>query len=100
MKIQYDTYKETLNRFKSQIFRALPEKEEGKDYIKTLNNIILEIRGFSVLLNAEKDYIVLLSKLAGLTEEQDVSIFRKNIFDCIQIIEGKYDDYPEFTESE
>lgn len=87
MNIDYDTYMQTLERFKNQIFRALPEREEDKDYKKTLSNIILEIRGFSLLIDKEKDYIVLLSKLTGLIDEPDIAIFRKNIFDCIQLIE-------------
>ena len=89
MNITNETYIETLERFKNQIFRALPEREEDKDYQKTLKNIILEIRGFSLLLDQEKDYVILLSKLTGLIDEPDNVIFRKGIFDCIQIIEQK-----------
>ncbi|MDE6285089.1 MAG: hypothetical protein K2M17_05025 [Bacilli bacterium] len=89
MNITNETYIETLERFKNQIFRALPEREENKDYKKTLNNTILEIRGFSLLLDQEKDYVILLSKLIGLIDETDDVIFRKNIFDGIQIIEQK-----------
>lgn len=92
-----DNYTKTLERFKNQIFRALPEREEDKDYKKTLNNVILEIRGFSSLINQEEDYIILLSKLTGLLNEPDDNIFRKNIFDCMQIIEQKENGDPEFN---
>lgn len=58
-----------LNRLTSQIFRLLPANEEGQDWLKPLDTILLETAGLSNLFPDNVKLFELLSKLQGLKEQ-------------------------------
>ena len=75
-----------IDRITNQIFKLLPSREEGGDWITPLNNLIVEI---SSLLIDQVNLFSLLCKLEGLltlTEEKDFYQFRKIIFECLRLI--------------
>jgi len=55
-----------LNRLKNQIFHLLPSNEEGEDWLKPLDTIILEVAGLSNLFPDNIKLFELLTKLEGL----------------------------------
>lgn len=73
----------------NQIFKLLPYREEGGDWLPLLENLIIELIGFDVLL--EKGgvcFFSMICKLIGLTKltkEEDFLYFRKTIFECLSI---------------
>ena len=74
-----------LNRLKNQIFHLLPSNEEGEDWLKPLDTIILEIAGLSNLFPEDSKLFELLTKLEGLKaqgQEIDFQWFRRIIFEC------------------
>jgi len=78
-----------IDRITNQIFKLLPSREEGGDWITPLNNLIVEITGMSSLLIDQVNLFSLLCKLEGLltlTEESDFYQFRKIIFECLRLI--------------
>ena len=78
-----------IDRITNQIFKLLPSREEGGDWITPLNNLIVEITGMSSLLIDQVNLFSLLCKLEGLltlTEEKDFYQFRKIIFECLRLI--------------
>lgn len=78
-----------IDRITNQIFKLLPSREEGGDWITPLNNLIVEIIGMSSLLIDQVNLFSLLCKLEGLltlTEEKDFYQFRKIIFECLRLI--------------
>jgi len=86
---------ENENKYKrvliNMVYKLLPLREEGSDWIKYLESLILEIKGFdSIFENGEEiSYIRLLSKLEGLKElknKEDFMLFRKIIFECTNLI--------------
>ena len=86
---------EDENKYKrsliNMVYKLLPLREEGSDWVKYLDSLILEIKGFeAVFENGEEiSYIRLLSKLAGLKELTDSShftLFRKIVFECTNLI--------------
>lgn len=78
-----------IDRITNQIFKLLPNREEGGDWITPLNNLIVEVTGMSSLLIDQVNLFSLLCKLEGLltlTEEKDFYQFRKIIFECLRLI--------------
>ena len=77
-----------LNRLKNQIFHLLPSNEEGENWLKPLDTIILEIAGLSNLFPEDVKIFELLTKLEGLKaqgENIDFQWFRRIIFECCSL---------------
>lgn len=79
-----------LKRLTNQVYKLLPNREEGLDWQKPLTTIIEEFSGMDKLfLNHHIILFSLLCKLEGLfilTQEEDFFIFRKTIFECLGLI--------------
>ena len=93
MKIKYEIDIEkdavifNLKRLINQIYKLLPNREEGGDWEKPLTTILEEFAGMDRLfLGQHEIFFSLLSKLEGLftlTKENEFFIYRKTIFECI-----------------
>ncbi len=79
-----------LKKLTNQIYKLLPNREEGLDWAKPLDTIIVEIAGMDRLLWDQHNILFpLLCKLEGLytlTEEEDFSLYRRTIFECLGLI--------------
>lgn len=86
-----DAIIKNIDRITNQIFKLLPSREEGGDWQTPLQNLILEIIGMRNLLNDQAELFSLLCKmeaLTSLTEEDDFFVFRKLIFECLNLLSG------------
>ena len=86
IEIDNEAIENNLNRITNQIFKLLPNREEGNDWQKPLQNLIVEISGFNSLMKDQTDLFHLLCKLEALlnlTEEDDFPMFRATIFECL-----------------
>lgn len=84
-----DTIKKSLDRITNQIFKLLPSREEGGDWLTPLQNLIYEIIGMKALWVDQTNLFSLLCKLEALltlTDENDFLIFRKLIFECLGLV--------------
>lgn len=82
---------ENLERIVNQIFRLLPCREEGEDWIKPLETLTVEISGLDKLLASNPKTFSLLCKLKGmkeLTEESDFMLFRRTVFETCGIVDA------------
>lgn len=83
--IDWEVYQEHLV---NQIFKLLPLRDEGKDWERYLNGLLIELNGLEYLTE-ELNFISLLGKLAGLpflTEEQIAQgYYKKIVFDSIHL---------------
>lgn len=79
-----------LKRIINQIYKLLPNREEGIDWETPLTTIMEELAGMDRLLIGQHEfYITLLSKLEGLftlTGEKDFFSYRRTIFECLNIV--------------
>lgn len=79
-----------LNRLTNQIYKLLPSREEGADWERPLETIIEEFAGMSELfINDHTVLFSLLCKLEGLfslTKEEDFQLYRRVIFDCLNLV--------------
>lgn len=78
-----------IDRITNQIFKLLPSREEGEDWVAPLQNLILEIAGMKALWIDQTRLFSLLCRLEALlslTEEEDFLAFRKLIFECLRTL--------------
>lgn len=88
--IEEEAVKKNLIRITNQIYKLLPSREEGADWHKLLMTLIEEIIGMKDLfINYQDKLLSLLCKLQGLyalDDEKDFLLYRRTIFECLNII--------------
>ena len=81
-----------LKRIVNQIYKLLPNREEEIDWQTPLKTIVEELAGMDRLLIDQHDILFpLLCKLEGLytlTDEEDFFLYRRTIFECLNIIQS------------
>lgn len=86
----YFTKEEIRNeviRLTNQLWKLIPMRENEEDWIKQLETVILDIAGKDEIFLHDSHFLQLLSKLEGLrVDEVEFNIYRKTIFECINII--------------
>jgi hypothetical protein len=79
-----------IKKITNLIYKLLPIREENLDWEKPLETIIEELAGMDRLLIDQHEILFpLLNKLEGLftlTEENDFTLFRRTIFECLSLI--------------
>lgn len=84
-----EAVKQNINRITNQIFKLLPNREEGGDWQTPLQNLTYEIVGMKELWIDQPNLFPLLCKLEALltlTEKDDFIAFRKLIFECLGLM--------------
>lgn len=79
-----------LNRITNQIYKLLPSREEGIDWEKPLQTLIIELTGMNNLLADQVNLFSLLCKLEALktlNKEEDFLLYRKTIFECLGLLD-------------
>lgn len=79
-----------FKRLTNQIYKLLPNREENIDWQTPLTTIIEEISGMDRLLSEQHEILfALLCKLNGLfdlIEEDDFFLYRRTIFECLNLM--------------
>lgn len=93
---KYEDYKipkeiiETDNRrLIHQIWKLIPMRENEENWQEHLKCLIAEIIGLNnLILQFDINFLVLISKLEGLTSVacDDFMVFRKTVFKCINLL--------------
>lgn len=83
-KVDFELY---LISLKNKIYKLLPLREEGLEWQKYLNTILIEVSGLNELFDNKVGLIALLSKLEGLYKLEDFMLYRRTIFECLSNIE-------------
>ena len=90
MRISKEEYNSYLKTLTNKVYKLLPLREEGLDWDKYLNTIMIEISGFGSLIGAQPSLISLLAKLESLNSERNFMSYRKTIFECLNEVEALY----------
>lgn len=81
---------DNLHRLINQVYKLLPNREEGIDWEKPLTTIVEELAGMDRLLIDQQNVLFsLLCKLEGLftlAEEDDFQLYRRTIFECLSLM--------------
>ena len=97
MKIKYNInitqsiIKNDIKRIINQIYKLLPMRQQGCDWEKPLQTIMVELSGMKQLFlgQQEQKFFILLCKLEGmfnLKKEYDFSLYRRTIFQCLSLL--------------
>lgn len=86
--LQIEAFNKNIDRLTNQLWKLIPMKENGEDWEKQLETLLLELAGLNALYSDK--FIQLLSKAKGLQEMKDIhfDLYRKTIFECIDLIQG------------
>ncbi len=77
----------TVRRLTNQLWKLIPMRENDEDWYKQLQTVTLEIAGLNELF-ISPIFLQLLSKLEGLQiKEVNFELYRKTIFECINILQ-------------
>ena len=86
--IDNDLINTNINRLTNQIWKLIPMRENGEDWLSQLNTVIIELTGLGEIFN-DSQYLILLSKLEGLKNiEIEFPIYRKTVFEAITLLRG------------
>ena len=79
-----------IKRIINQVYKLLPMRQEGKDWQKPLETLIEELSGMKKLIIGQDDlFFLILCKMEGLfslNKTQDISIYRRIIFECLSLL--------------
>ncbi len=86
-----DIIKQDIKRIINQIYKLLPLREEGYDWRKPLQTILVQLSGMKRLFLGwqEQLFFVLLCKLEGmkgLVDEEDFTLYRRTVFECLSLL--------------
>jgi hypothetical protein len=93
--IENDAIKSNLKRLTNQVYKLLPNREEGVDWKRPLTTILEEFAGMDRLfLDHHTILFSLMCKLEGLfslddsedNEKQNFFVFRKTVFECLSLV--------------
>ena len=78
---------EYLNWFKNQIFKLLPLREENGKWEGYIDSLITELRGICEFIQNIVPFMSLMFKLSALGEMAEFRVYRKTIFECINLVD-------------
>jgi hypothetical protein len=84
--------KRDKQRLINQMWKLLPLREENKDWLKQLNNVIIEINGLQEVFKTKVNFLILLSKLEGLKTIEDFTAYRRTVFETISLFGELYEE--------
>jgi hypothetical protein len=90
IEISNEALASNLKRITNQIYKLLPNREEGIDWESPLATIMEELAGMDRLFIDHQDvFFPLICKLEGLfslTSEEDFFLYRRTIFECLSLV--------------
>lgn len=90
LEITKETFNISLKRNINLVYKLLPMREEGQDWEKPLETILEELVGMNrLLIGLQSSLFPIICKLEGLfslTNESDMSLFRRTIFECLSLL--------------
>lgn len=78
-----------MSRLTNQLWKLIPMRENEENWFSQLETVITEISGLHTIFSPQLDFLVLLSKLEGLKDDQlTFSVYRKTVFETISLLRG------------
>ena len=82
--------KKEITRLTNQLWKLIPMRENEEDWHKQLDTVILEVAGLGEIFYADSQFLQLLSKLEGLSVQEDIdfNLYRKTVFESISLLQA------------
>ena len=87
MEVEKEDFDVYLSTLKNKIYKLLPLREENSEWGKYLTTILIELSGLESLLCNQVYLLSLVAKLEGLYKLEDFMIYRRTIFECLNLID-------------
>ena len=89
--IQGEDFSINIKRIINQLYKLLPMREQGKDWEKPLETLIVQLCGMKrLIVNQDSLFFTILCKMEGLfdlTDDiKDMSLYRRTIFECLGLL--------------
>ena len=81
-----DLIKKDLRRLINQIWKLLPMRENNEDWRRQLQSVLNELYGLHNMFGGQLDFLILLSKLEGLTQIDNFMSYRVIVFGAISLL--------------
>ena len=79
-----------FKRIINQVYKLLPMRQQGRNWEKPLQTLIEQFSGMKRLITGQDDlFFLILCKLEGLfslNRNEDMSIYRRIIFECLGLL--------------
>lgn len=88
LNISSETISKNSLRLTNQLWKLIPMKENGEDWQKQLDIVILEMVGLNEIFEGST-FLQILSKLEGLKvkgEDINFDFYRTTVFKCISLL--------------
>lgn len=90
-KYDFNFSKEVINtniiRLTNQLWKLIPMRENEEDWQKQLNTVIIEIAGLNKIFLEAPQFLQILSKLEGVQDVTEFMLYRKTIFESINLLQ-------------
>lgn len=91
IKFSNEDVMKNVQRLTNQLWKLIPMRENNEDWQKQLDTVIIEISGLNEIFTGSS-FLQVLSKLEGLKiQETSFELYRKTVFECINLIRGFYE---------
>lgn len=87
-----------LDRLVGQIFHLLPAREEGEDFLKPMDTIIVELSGLADIVDDSRltSLLTIISKIRGLRlmgGDSDFMLYRRTILEACSLMSKLRDSF-------
>lgn len=84
---QLEDINRNIRRLTNQLWKLIPMRESGEDWLKQLDTVILEIAGLNEIFINSPQFLQLLCKLEGLkVKDTTFDLYRKTVFESISLL--------------
>lgn len=85
--IEIEKIETNIRRLTNQLWKLIPMRENGENWERQLDSVILEITGFNEIF-VQINLVSLLSKLEGLRLcDTSFETYRKTVFESISLLQ-------------
>jgi len=83
-----------IEGFKGKVFKLLPLREEGKEWEKHLESLLIQLYGSQILFVGKLEFVDLITILNGM-RGAEFPVFRRSVFECINLLDKMKEGYLE-----
>lgn len=82
-----ESIEKNISRLTNQLWKLIPMYENEEDWQKQLNTVIIEVAGLHEIFIQAPQFLQLLSKLEGMKTINEFSLYRKTVFEEINLLQ-------------
>lgn len=75
-----------VQRLVNQIWKLLPMKENDENWEVQLSSVLVELYGLHRVFGDQLNFLILITKLEGLKDVDNFTIYRATVFSAISLL--------------